>query len=79
MCCMCYCTVCAGCDAALVVDRPPVPCSVADCASKAAMGGLLHALVCDLSQHNIQVSYVCVGLAFSFECAVAPGSFARGR
>lgn len=27
----------------------------ADCASKAAMDGLLHGLVCDLSQHNIQV------------------------
>lgn len=28
---------------------------LADCTSKAAMDGLLHGLVCDLSQHNIQV------------------------
>ena len=46
---------CTGRDAALVVYLPRVPFSLADCASKAAMGGLLHALVCDLSQHNIQV------------------------
>lgn len=50
-----YVLFCAGCDAGLFVDRPPVPSAVTDCASKAAMGGLLHALVCDLSQHNIQV------------------------
>lgn len=35
------------------------------CASKAAMGGLLHALVCDLSQHNIQVNNIAPTIAWS--------------
>eukprot|EP00903_Cladosiphon_okamuranus_P019378 g17818.t1 len=35
------------------------------CASKAAMDGLLHGLVCDLAQHNIQVNNLAPTVAWS--------------
>ncbi|CAB1098658.1 unnamed protein product [Ectocarpus sp. CCAP 1310/34] len=35
------------------------------CASKAAMDGLLHGLVCDLAQHNIQVNNIAPTVAWS--------------